>query len=390
MPWLLALLMTGMAQADLDPLWLRYQQVGDKALQSYSSIQQVAVEGDAATCASSIEQLRAAADELQAGLGKMLGRHIRTTCCSAHESTGSNSTLVVSVRSNHWSPLGKEGFTITASEAVAPAINANTASAALYGSFRFLSYVQQSKPIPANLTSVPATSFRVFDLWDEVDGSVTRGFSGQSTIWPMALYDDARPPPRNQLYMAPCNNSDPWQQWEGTTLHAPDTPSSVSNKASMQCLTTLTADPMTVGPCTGKYAATFLFNHTNLSLAVVHPSAGAGGHRKAGSCLDVNGGAGPDIDLWGCHGLDNLDYKHQQFVFEDPLIRVYDGPASGVKPGQAVPTPRCLTLERTSPPPEGTESPWGGAYKTRFAQLLRLLKSSGINSLAIQDVNRWG
>ena len=36
------------------------------------------------------------------------------------------------------------------------------------------------EPLPEDLTSVPAMKLRVFDLWDELDGSITRGFAGRS------------------------------------------------------------------------------------------------------------------------------------------------------------------------------------------------------------------
>jgi hypothetical protein len=303
---MLALMVVAAAVSNLDPLWLRYQLVHDKArLDSYrSSIPQVAVEADVATCTSSIEQLHAAADELEEALEKLLGHHIPTTCCSSRESgKGPNRGLTVSIRRDSWPALGNEGFSIEADGLNGPAIHANTASAALYGSFRFLAYLQRAEPIPTNFTSVPAMTFRIFDLWDEVDGSITRGFSGESVVWPMALYDDAYPPPRAQLFLADCNETDIWQQWEGATLHSKDTKSTIRNKAANQCLTTLHADPMVIGSCAGPESAIFLYNHSNLSLAVQVPSAGGGGHRKAGACLDVNGGAGPGKQHASCAHL---------------------------------------------------------------------------------------
>ena len=62
---------------------------------------------------------------------------------------------------------------------------------------------------PPELTSSPAMELRVFDLWDELDGRITRGFAGKSLVWPFALYADDRPPPIAQLYLAACNASDP-------------------------------------------------------------------------------------------------------------------------------------------------------------------------------------
>ena len=67
---------------------------------------------------------------------------------------------------------------------------------------------------------------------------------------------------------------------------------------------------------------------------------------------DLNGGTGPDIDLWECHPTSEGDYIHQQFV-HDPSTR-----SLHTKPD--VLGGACLTLDRSQPPPPGTEDPWEG------------------------------
>ena len=86
---------------------------------------------------------------------------------------------------------------------------------------------------------MPRTRLRHWDLWDELDGSVTRGYAGRSLFWPMALFEDAAPPPMDQVYLAKCDASDPRQRWSGATLEAGASgPSPIANEATGGCLTT--------------------------------------------------------------------------------------------------------------------------------------------------------
>ena len=132
--------------------------------------------------------------------------------------TQSQATAVVSIDSHNGQ--GTEGFTLLGAPSFG--IVADTASGAFYGAFRFLSFLQQHKPIPAgNFTSSPAMALRAWDLWDTVSGSVEQGHAGNYLLWPYAIYNDENPPPRNQVFLASaCNSSDPFQQWEGISQKA--------------------------------------------------------------------------------------------------------------------------------------------------------------------------
>lgn len=93
---------------------------------------------------------------------------------------------------------------------------------------------------------------------------------------------------------------------------------------------------------------------------------------------------GPDIDLWSCHEADNADYTHQQFGYDattKQLRALHAGQGADLS---------CLTLDRTQPAPPGTAPPWHGGYKRRVADMLRLLKSAGVNAVSIEDVNACG
>ena len=55
---------------------------------------------------------------------------------------------------------------------------------------------------------------RVWELWDVLDGGVTRGYAGRSLLWPHALYRDDVQLPANKLFLTACNASDAHQQWK--------------------------------------------------------------------------------------------------------------------------------------------------------------------------------
>ena len=143
-------------------------------------------------------------------------------CCSSSSSAGSTGegTLVVSVSSSY-THLGSEGYDLHAvttpgsppDSSYYMRLDAATSSGALYGTFRLLSKLQRGEPLPqprANTSaSVPAMTLRMWDLWDGLSGSITRGFAGQSIIWPMALYNDSAPPPRLNVYVQ-CKSARVW------------------------------------------------------------------------------------------------------------------------------------------------------------------------------------
>ena len=151
MKLLLAPILLAIAASSLepDPLWLRYSTEVPN-LDDYANISGIAVVATALVCQdpAALPALQAAADELSSALTGLLGRSFPSTCCGcdhAEKSTGVGG-LLVSVGGSV--DLGPEGFTITGLSSIA----ANTPSGALYGAYRFISYVQRHAPLPASLT----------------------------------------------------------------------------------------------------------------------------------------------------------------------------------------------------------------------------------------------
>ena len=118
--------------------------------------------------------------------------------------------------------------------------------------------------------------------------------------------DRWEPEPRH-VFVVACDKSDPKQRWGGATLAGPGA-SKLTNEGAPKataCLGSAEHDPIGVTACAD--APSFLYNHTNRSLAIADGS---------GRCVDVNHGKGPDIDFYSCHAPGMLDLSHQQFAYD--------------------------------------------------------------------------
>ena len=73
-------------------------------------------------------------------------------------------------------------------------ISGKTPRSLFFGLFWFLNQLQQQRPLDALLKkpvfSRPETQLRVWNLWDNADGTIERGYAGKSVLWPMILEAD--------------------------------------------------------------------------------------------------------------------------------------------------------------------------------------------------------
>ena len=382
--------------AGFDPLWLRYPLVSEgQLLAGYRSLlgaSAAVICTAGAPCGDAISrsQLSAAAAELQSGLRGLLGTAFTATV-TAKPAAGTNLTASV-LGGAASAALGKEGFRIRQDPSSKTVhIEAATSSGLLYGTFKLLSLIQQHKAIPQDYESAPAMEFRVWDLWDNVDGSIEQGFSGRSILWPYALLDDDRPPPRNKIFLRECNASDSWQQWR--VAPTPGNRSSIVNVASDECLSSeAPQNPMettaSASSCTG-----WSFNANGTISAwsrdAVQPH---GAPWSLGRCIDVQFGEGPVVQLTSCThpptSRDPVELAHirkQMFSYDHVTRQIKTMPEiHSVDGGQ------CLSVERIRPAEPGLDPldrDGPGAYRTRFAHMLRSIKSAGYNGLAILNVN---
>ncbi len=176
-------LTAGLARAeDGYDLWLRYKPVETAALPAYRSHATTIV------AAGSSPTVAAAVSELKRGLSGMLAGDVTTGNLSDGAiviGTPASSDIVKSL-SLPLARLGDEGFVIR-STAVrghpVTVIAGNTDVGVLYGAFRYLSLIETRKATDAlDIADAPKLKVRVLDHWDNLDGTVERGYSGRS-IW---------------------------------------------------------------------------------------------------------------------------------------------------------------------------------------------------------------
>ena len=85
--------------------------------------------------------------------------------------------IVLQVNENQ--ELGQEGYEIKQSNG-SYYICGQTEKAVLYGMFRFLALVRQAQLSVLPITEVPHNPIRMLNHWDNMDGSIERGYSGNS------------------------------------------------------------------------------------------------------------------------------------------------------------------------------------------------------------------
>ncbi len=184
---LLLAMVLGMAQAHAEDgyeLWLRYHPLPAEQIKLYRShaLQLIA---DAGTPTRT-----AAREELLRGLHGLLGAAppLSTTVTGDGAiivGTPASSPLIAQLGLDT-SKLGKEGYVIrsvTLHGHAAIAIVGNDDIGVLYGSFHFLRLLQTAQPIDhLAITEAPRVTLRVLDHWDNLNGSVERGYAGAS-IW---------------------------------------------------------------------------------------------------------------------------------------------------------------------------------------------------------------
>ena len=166
-------------------LWLRYAPPGDSAASARKVVRQIRVEGTSATC-------RAIRDELQSATASMLGGPV-----PLNETEVVDGTIIVGtpgssslIRELDWTAdlkaVGDEGFLIRSSRVAnlhVTVIASNTDVGALYGTFHFLRLIQTGQRISRlHVMERPAMQLRLMNHWDNLDGSIERGYAGLS-MW---------------------------------------------------------------------------------------------------------------------------------------------------------------------------------------------------------------
>ena len=189
------------AQDDGYRLWLRYDPLPDGARRrEYLRAIAAIVVDDAASPGAPRQMsgpipsvsltLQAARDELALGLSGLMGRRIPIVSSRGRHGRG---TVVVGTPGSSVDiaslnlgatlrPLGEEGYLLVRRDEQL-IVAANTDRGALYGVFALLRHLQTLGSVrELDVRSAPAKKLRMLDHWDNLDGTVERGYAGRS-LW---------------------------------------------------------------------------------------------------------------------------------------------------------------------------------------------------------------
>ncbi|MDB6019538.1 MAG: alpha-glucuronidase [Pedosphaera sp.] len=181
------LLAGGLRAEDGHRLWLRYDQIQDRQLLKQYSLQvgEIVVAGDSPT-------LTAIRGELHRGLSGLLGQDMSVVTNWKQKSAvmviaSTNSLLMETVGlRQELASLGDEAYlirSVTKDNRLLTVVASPTEAGALYGAFHFLRLLQTQQNISnLNITEQPKLQRRILDHWDNLDGTVERGYAGKS-LW---------------------------------------------------------------------------------------------------------------------------------------------------------------------------------------------------------------
>ena len=181
----IALLSSPLHAEDGSAAWLRYAPIPNPTRYANLPSHIVAL-GDSPSD-------RAAAAELARGLTSILGRPF--TVESSGKSPEKRAAIVlgtseafqrVAIAGSTRQPVRGETYRITFAQSGGSTrllIVGGTPAAEVYGAFHLLEEIGAQKPIPANDGQSPSAPVRWVDEWDNLDGSIERGYAGRSIFF---------------------------------------------------------------------------------------------------------------------------------------------------------------------------------------------------------------
>ncbi len=167
-------------------LWLRYDRLPPQSIDAYRPrLASTVVPGTSAT----FDAIRT---ELGDGFSGLLGQPVPVAADIDRDGavvvgTPRSSPIIAGLA---WDPrlaqLGPEGFLIRSVRLGGHAITVIASQAeigALYGTFHFLRLVQTLRPVDnLDVSQHPRLRLRLLDHWDNLDGTIERGYAGRS-LW---------------------------------------------------------------------------------------------------------------------------------------------------------------------------------------------------------------
>jgi alpha-glucuronidase len=179
-------LTTPPADEDGSQLWLRYPKVSlPSRLTEYQAALTHVVK------AGTSDTLQIAQAELVKGLSGLTGKTLTVADAPTGDGavvlgTPESSTLVKALALAALASVGTEGYVVQAADvggSKAIVVAGNTDVGVLRGSFALLRHLQSHRTVQGlALSGAPKIKRRILDHWDNMDGSIERGYAGKS-IW---------------------------------------------------------------------------------------------------------------------------------------------------------------------------------------------------------------
>ncbi len=174
-------------------LWLRYDPLPQRSIEIYrSQVTSLIVPGDS-------QALRAIRTELSQGCSNLFRLQIPLSENIDRDGgvligTPKTSSLIAGLRwDRELRSQGPEGYIIRSTrhrDRSITVIASNSETGLLYGAFHFLRLLQTLTPIDKlNIIEKPRLQRRLLNHWDNLDGSIERGYAGQS-LWKWAELPD--------------------------------------------------------------------------------------------------------------------------------------------------------------------------------------------------------
>ena len=163
-------------------LWLRYRPMEASALAQYRPLATVIVSEGASP------SLDAAKAELAQGLSGLLDKAVGVGAVADGAvviGTPASSPLIAGLHLP-LTKLGKDGYLIRSTALNGHAVTvivANSDIGVLYGSFAYLRLIQTRQPLARlDIASAPRIKLRLLNHWDNLDGTIERGYAGHSVF----------------------------------------------------------------------------------------------------------------------------------------------------------------------------------------------------------------
>ncbi len=167
-------------------LWLRYDRLPEHAINDYQRcLTELIAPGGSPTLNAIRAELISGCEGLLGKAPSVAGKVIEDGALIV--GTPRSSRLIADLR---WEPqlerLGAEGFRIRSIKIAAKSVIVIASSGergALYGAFHFLRLIQTLQPIDSlDVSEKPRLALRIIDHWDNLDGTIERGYAGRS-LW---------------------------------------------------------------------------------------------------------------------------------------------------------------------------------------------------------------